>query len=455
MTDQARSLAMDSLLRILEKETFTTEELARSYAEHPKLSREERALYTRLVEGTTENLLTLDYYLNAVSRLETDKMKAAIRTILRMSAYQILFLDRIPDHAVCNEAQKLTEKAGYRQLKGFVNGVLRSLIREKENISLPDPEKKGIDYLSIAYSFPAWLTKMWIRRYGYEETEAMLKAFTGEKKLCIRLNQAKTGREELKESLRKEGLQAEDHPYFENALLLGKVDRIDRLTSFRKGLFYVQDTSSMLALSLVGIREGMRILDVCAAPGGKSLYAAELLGGSGEVISRDLSRKKTDKIDENAKRMGYRNIKSQVWDACALREEDLEAYDLVIADLPCSGLGVVGRKSDIRYHITPAQMHELSILQRQILDLVSAYVKPGGRLLYSTCTISIEENERNAAYIREELPFEALPLEGLPKELYAASAEEGMIQLFPHKGIYHDGFFISLFQKTGKGQEKQ
>ena len=471
MTDEARSLAMDSLLHILENGAFTTEELAKSYAEHPKLSREERALYTRLVEGTTERVLTLDYYLNAVSRLETDKMKAAIRTILRMSAYQILFLDRIPDHAVCNEAQKLTEKAGYWQLKGFVNGVLRSLIREKERISLPDPEKKGIEYLSIAYSFPSWLTKMWIRRYGYEETEAMLKAFTGNKKLCIRLNQARTGREELKEILKKEGLQAEDHPYFEDALLLGKVDRIDRLASFRKGLFYVQDTSSMLALSLAGIREGMRILDVCAAPGGKSLYAAELLKGSGEVISRDLSRKKTEKIDANAKRMGYQNIKSQVWDACVLREEDLEAYDLVIADLPCSGLGVVGRKSDIRYRITPAQMHELSILQRQILDVVSAYVKPGGRLLYSTCTISIEENERNAAYIREKLSLKPLPLEGLPKELYAASAEEGMIQLFPHKGIYHDGFFIALFQKegisslqkegissfqkAGKGQEKR
>ncbi len=454
MTDQARSLAMDSLLRILEKESFTTEELARTYAEHPKLSREERALYTRLVEGTTERVLTLDYYLNAVSKLETGKMKAAVRTILRMSAYQILFLDRIPDHAVCNEAQKLTEEAGYRQLKGFVNGVLRSLIREKERISLPDPEKKGMDYLSIAYSFPTWLTKMWIRRYGYEETEEMLKAFTGRKKLCIRVNQTKTGRDELKESLKKEGVQAEEHPYFEDALLLGKVDRIDRLSSFRKGLFYVQDTSSMLALSLAGIREEMRILDVCAAPGGKSLYAAELLKGSGEVIARDLSRKKTDKICENAERMGYQNIESQVWDASVLREEDREAYDLVIADLPCSGLGVVGRKSDIRYRITPAQMHELSILQGQILDVVSSYVKPGGRLLYSTCTISIEENERNAAYIKEELHFQPLPLEGLPEELYAPSAEEGMIQLFPHKGIYHDGFFISLFEKAGKGPEK-
>lgn len=447
MTDQARNLAMESLLRILEKDVFTTEELAKTYAENPKLSKEERSLYTRLVEGTTERVITLDYYLNAVSSLETDKMKAAVRTILRMSAYQLLYLDRIPDHAICNEAVKLTEKAGYRQLKGFVNGVLRALIREKENIMLPDPERKGADYLSIAYSFPHWLTKLWIRRYGFEETEKMLKAFTGEKKLCIRLNRTKTTRDQLKESLQKEGIKAEDHPYLEDALLLDRLDRIDRLSSFREGLFYVQDTSSMLALSLAGIKEGMKILDVCAAPGGKSLYAADLLQGSGEVLSRDLSKKKTDKIMENAKRMGYSNLKSQVWDALEVREADREAYDLVIADLPCSGLGVLGRKSDIRYRITAAQMHELSILQRQILDVVSTYVKPGGLLLYSTCTISIEENERNAAYIRESLPFEPLPLQGLPEELYDASAEEGMIQLFPHKGIYHDGFFISLFRR--------
>jgi 16S rRNA (cytosine967-C5)-methyltransferase len=446
----ARSLALESLIRILEKDVFSTEEIAETYRQHPDLSKEERALYTRIVEGTTEKVITIDYYLNAVSNTKTDKMKAIIRSILRMSAYQILFLDRIPDHAVCNEAVKLTEKSPYRQLKGFVNGVLRGLIREKDQITFPDPDKKGAEYLSIAYSFPQWLTKMWIRRYGFEETEKMLKAFSGEKKICLRVNQKKTTRDNLKKALAEEDVKAENHPYLENALLVEKLDRVEKLLAFRNGWFYVQDTSSILGVALAGIKEDMQILDVCAAPGGKSLYAADLLKGSGQVIARDLSKEKVGKIQENAKRMGYVNLKTEVQDACEKREEDIEKYDLVIADLPCSGLGVLGRKSDIRYRITPAQMHELSLLQRQILDVVSCYVKPGGLLLYSTCTISIEENERNAAYIKESLPFEALPLEGVPQALDEENSKEGMLQLFPHKGIYHDGFFISLFRKNGE-----
>lgn len=442
---------MKSLMEINEEGVYSTDALQAVYEKYPDLPVKDRNLYTRLVEGTMEHLLTLDYCLNQISKLPVAKMKPMIRSLLRMSAYQILYLNRIPDHAVCNEAVEIAKRNGAVSLKGFVNGVLRNLARKKNALQFPDPKKEPKQYLSVWYSMPEWIVEQWTLQLGLSKTQQVLKAFSGEKPLCAWVNTTRFSAEEVRKELEQEGVEVEEHPYLPQAFLLHGISGLERLSAFQKGMFYLQDTSSVLAAALCGAKENMRIFDVCGAPGGKSLYLANCLNGTGEVLCRDLSASKVSRIEENIRRMGFSNMKAQIQDACELRKEDLASADLVVADLPCSGLGVAGRKSDIRYRIRPKDVENLALLQRKILGVVSGYVKPGGKLLYSTCTISGKENEENVRWIREHLPLEPVPLQNVPRVLRKGTEQEGYLQLLPQDGIYHDGFFIALFQRRAQG----
>lgn len=440
----------------------------------------DKSFIKRLAEGCVERKITMDYVIGQYSRTGVGKMKPVILNILRMGVYQILYMDTVPDAAACNEAVNLAVGKGFQGLKGFVNGVLRAVSREKEQIVWPS--KENIEqYYSVRYSMPIWLVHMWFKRYDVETVEKMLAEFQKPSALTIRLKETlpKGQQEQWKEKAALQGCRISGHPYLPYAYCLEHVDGVARIYGYEEGMFAVQDISSMLAVELAGIREGNLVIDVCAAPGGKAMHAAEKTGVNGVVDARDISEYKLGLIRDNAMRLHpdmleKDRIRIQTWDAAVLDASMLGKADVVIADLPCSGLGVIGHKADIRYRVTEEQIGELAALQRKILGTVYHYLKPGGILLYSTCTISEEENEKNAAWILEQLPMEAVPL-GTEMSLETCMpgntdisgstditsgsgglAELGMpegssqLQLLP--GIHQsDGFFIAKFRRKQDG----
>jgi len=413
----------------------------------------DRAFVTRLVEGTLERLITLDYILDQVSKTPVKKMKPIIRTILRMSVYQLLFMDSVPDSAVCNEAVKLVKSKGFQGLSGFVNGVLRNVARNRETwnkeSAYPDKTKTPEQYLSIRYSLPEWLCKYFVKEYGLEQAEKIAEGSLRNPKTTIRCNTSKLTKEELASRLRAQGLTVEEGVYAADALYLSGYDMLEKIPEFEEGLFLVQDESSMLVAELAGLKRGDFVLDVCSAPGGKALHAANLLEtlGGGTVIARDVSEKKTALINENKQRLAAENIVIQVADATVLDEAMIERADVVFADLPCSGIGIMAKKPEIRYRMTKENQNELVQLQQQMLEVVHRYVKPGGILMYSTCTINKEENEAQARTICEKYGFApAMEKSMVPPALWQGVQEGGFLQLLP--GIHEcDGFFIARLKK--------
>ena len=408
----------------------------------------DKAFIKRVTEGTIEWKLRIDYILNAYSKTTVRKMKPLIRSLLRMSVYQIVWMDSVPDSAVCNEAVKLAQAHKFHNLKGFVNGVLRTIAREKDHIVYPDSSDKT-RYFSVMYSMPEWIVKMWQKEYDDTTLETMLSTLIEGNPVTIRMDET-LPQDETEQCIRnrqKNGIIVNRHPYLPYAYTVENTEGIGNIPEFVEGKFTVQDVSSMLVMQTAGIKEGNRILDVCAAPGGKAVHAACKLKGTGHVLARDLSEYKTELIEENIDRFGYENIDIQVWDATVLDESLIGTADVVIADLPCSGLGIMGRKSDIKYRVTEESLVSLVPLQKKILETVWQYVKPNGTLMYSTCTIHRAENEAMVEWITKNLPLELVSLEDyLPEELYSETTKRGYIQLLP--GVHKtDGFFIAKFRK--------
>lgn len=406
MTDN-REIILAILLEILEKGQYSHLVMKQVLDKYEYLPKQERAFIQRITEGTVERRIQLDYVIDSFSKTKTQKMKPVIRNILRMAVYQILFMDNVPDSATCNEAVKLAVKKGFASLKGFVNGVLRTIAREKETITYPDREKDPAAFLSVYYSMPEWIVKMWISEYGEADTEKILLGMLGRRPLTVRFEERINGerKEELLKAMEAAGIQAVQSEELEYAYFLDHVDSMKGLPGFQEGEIYIQDIGSMLVTELAHVQEGSSVIDVCGAPGGKALHIASKMRGTGHVLVRDLTEYKVGLIQENMERNQIKNCTAQVWDATVLDETLRETADLVIADLPCSGLGVIGRKSDIKYRITREDVEKISSLQRQILQTVSEYVKKGGTLVYSTCTITREENQENAEWFAAHFPF--------------------------------------------------
>lgn len=442
-----RKLALDLLLEIMEEGVFCDKALHSAFETY-LLEKRDRSFLMRLVEGTVERCTEMDYIINQFSKVKTLKMKPVIRNILRMSVYQIFYMEQVPDSAVCNEAVKLTVKRKFQNLKGFVNGVLRNVIRNKEAIVYPDEADKEL-YLSVRYSMPEWLVKMFLKEYGEEETEAVFAAFLKEKDgVSLRCMTSRFTIEEVKDALEQERVSVTAGKLLPYALCIKGYSSIKELTAFQRGMFQIQDESSMLVGQIAGIREGDTVIDVCAAPGGKTLHAADILKGNGLVISADLTKDKTELIRENSRRLEIENIEIYEQDATVYREEWAEKADVLIADLPCSGLGVISKKCDIKYKTKPEDIEALSKLQRQILMISSKYVKKGGRLIYSTCTVAKEENEDNVRWIEENLPFTLVSIEeDLPEALQNRTGQKGYLQVLPSQ-TGTDGFFLSCFIKN-------
>ena len=425
MTDpNQREIIVAILEEVLEEGKYSHLVLGATLEKYQYLSKQQRAFITRVTQGTIERLLQIDAILGQfVKKPKVPKMKPLIRTVLRSSVYQIVFMDGVPDAAVCTEAVRIVQTHGLGGLSGFVNGVLRNISRNKDSITYKD--------LSEAYSMSQWIIDAWEEQFGGETTKQILEELLEEKKTCIRVNTGNISVEELTKNLRAQGITVEPCEEIPYALYISGYDYLRGIPEFLTGDFYIQDFSSMMVAHSAGIQQGDHVIDVCAAPGGKSLHAAELLAGTGLVEARDLSDHKVSLLEENIRRMGLANIRAEKWDATILNEESIGQADVVICDAPCSGLGVVAKKPDIKYHMTKETQKELAILQRQILDVVCAYVKAGGTLMYSTCTISSQENEDNVTWFLEKHPDFSLETEK---------------QFLPKAGK-QDGFFLAKMKK--------
>lgn len=446
-----RELSFSILTEVLEQDSYCNIAIHNTLLKYQYLDKQDRAFLSRLSEGVIERVIELDYVINQFSKVKTTKMKAPIRTILRMGVYQILYMDQVPDRAACNEAVKLAQKKGFVNLKGFVNGVLRNISRQKECILWPNKKTNAKEYLSVRYSCPIWIVELWLKEYTFEETEGILKAFLQDKETTIRCNLTKITTEELKQQLLKENITVKDGEYLPFALKISDYNYLKKIKAFQEGLFQVQDESSMMVAYIAGIQKNDKIIDICAAPGGKATHAAELLEGTGIVSARDVSEEKVSLIEENAKRLNLCNLKAEVRDALDYRESERETADIVFADLLCSGLGVIGKKADIKYKTKEADLESLAKLQKEILKVAEAYVKPGGILMYSTCTINELENKNNIQWFTKHFNFELEPFDSYLKEIEieeSETAQLGYLQFLP--GIHHtDGFFIAKLRKKG------
>ncbi|MBO4289041.1 MAG: 16S rRNA (cytosine(967)-C(5))-methyltransferase RsmB [Lachnospiraceae bacterium] len=397
----------------------------------------DRALFTKTVLGTLQNRIFLDMCIGGYSSVRMEKMRPMIRNLLRLSAYQLCFLDAVPAHAVCNEAVKLTKKLGYGALTRFVNALCRKLA---ENI-------RGLydlcDLPAVRYSFPRWIEQELKDRYTAEETVRIMEAFQGEPApLTARFNLSKAGKEEILSKLHEQGIRTEPSGISKNAWFLKDHPAPGEVAAFQEGLIQYQDLTSILAVEALALQPGEKVLDLCAAPGGKTIAAADAVRPEGSVTSCDVSEGKLSKIQENAERCGFSHVIPVMNDASLFRPEWESAFDAVIADLPCSGLGTLGHKPEVRYRVTPQDVAALSKLQRTMLTHAARYLKPGGRLLFSTCTFTRAENDDNTAFL------DAMQeLEPFAPAISPAKPGQHAVQLMPDQKEIRDGFFIACFRR--------
>ncbi len=431
-----RELILEILLEVTERGQYSHLVIRSVLEKYQYLDKRERAFLTRVAEGTIQRQIELDYILDQFSKVKVRKMKPVIRAILRMGVYQLKYMDSVPASAACNEAVKLAKKKGFGQLSGFVNGVLRGVSRGLDQLTYPKESVDAVKAWSVCYSMPEWIVAQWIGDYGKERTKEILAASLLEAPITVRANLERITPEALAERFKEEGVTAvpldtEKYPGLSYAYTIFGFDHLNGLSSFKEGLFYVQDISSMMVAETVAPKKDSYIIDVCAAPGGKSVHLAEKLGGTGMVEARDLTEYKTDLIRQNIARHQLSNMRAVQMDATVLDEASIGKADVVIADLPCSGLGVMRRKTDIKYKMTLQAEQELVSLQRNMLETVCQYVKVGGTLLYSTCTMDKMENEDNVTWFLKQHPqFELVKMQ----------------QIFPQK-TYGDGFFLAKLQK--------
>lgn len=442
----SREMILEILLQIEEGE-HSHIAIRNALSKYQFLPKQERAFITRVCEGTLEYRIQIDYMIDSFSKVTVDKMKPAIREILRSAVYQLKFMDSIPDSAVCNEAVKLAQRKGFYNLKPFVNGVLRTMAREMSNLKFPEKEDDIVRYLSIRYSMPEPLVNRWLDAYGEEVTEKMLADFLEEKPTTVRCRTYLNSQKAIYESLVNQGVKVEQAPYLPYAYQISGFNHILALDAFINGKILVQDVSSMLVAEAANPQKGDYVIDVCAAPGGKSLHMGDKMEGFGTVDARDVSQYKVNLIEENIQRTNSINVQARVQDATLFDQDSELLADIVLADVPCSGYGVIGKKPEIKYRVTPQKQDEIVILQRTILDRASNYVKPRGTLIFSTCTIAKEENEENMMWFLNNYPFKLESLDScLPEELHSETTALGYLQLLP--GVHKtDGFFLAKFRR--------
>lgn len=401
------------------------------------LDRRESALCSRICYGVQQNQLLLDYWMGQFSKVKVEKLESAVHTALAMGMYQAALMDRIPERSAVSESVELVKQHSRNpNSPRLTNAILRSFCRSLDN--LPQPES-----LAVKYSHPQWLVDLFSGELNGEGVEALLAADNDQPPTTVQVNTLKTTREALLSDLRAQGAEAEPHPWAPGCLELRSTGDLEALSSFRNGAFLVQDAAARLAVTAAGLEPGLRVLDVCAAPGGKSFAAAMDMDNRGELISCDVQEKKVELIRRGAKRLGISILTAQVRNGKEFNPDWEGAFDAVLTDVPCSGLGIIRKKPDIRFK-DPAALEGLPAVQSAILSNASRYVKPGGVLLYSTCTLLRRENEAVVeAFLARNPDFTLEPL-NLPEPL--GSCPSGMLTLWPH--LHHtDGFFMARLRR--------
>ena len=408
------------------------------------LDSRDAALATRLCFGVLQNRLLLDFYIGKFSTTRPEKMEIKVRNALRLGVYQMAFMTKIPHNAAVNESVALTKKHCKNPLAaGMINGVLRNVSRNIDRLPVIESGSRE-EYLSIRYSHPLWLVREFTALLGSEEAEALLEADNGQPPITAQINTCRATAAQTLERLAEAGVEAAPHPWLPDCLVLSGTGNLEHLTAFREGLFYIQDPAARLAVEVADPRPGMKVLDACAAPGGKTFAAAIRMGGEGEIQSCDIHAHKEKLIQAGAERLGFPCIRTAVMDGKKHRPAFEQAFDVVIADVPCSGLGIIRKKPDIRYK-DPEPLAGLPAVQSAILDNVATYVKPGGVLLYATCTLLERENggvvggflDRNKDFTLEKFQ--------LPEPL--GRADNGMFTFWPQRHGT-DGFFIAKLRRN-------
>nr|WP_326189915.1 16S rRNA (cytosine(967)-C(5))-methyltransferase RsmB [uncultured Oscillibacter sp.] len=406
-----------------------------------QLSPQDAALCSRIVYGVTQNRLLLDFYLAAYCSQKPDHLQPPLLDILRLGAYQILFLDKVPDRAAVSEAVELAKRSGRGQAAGLVNAVLRKLSQNK-NALPPIPDRDEAKFLSIRYSHPKWLVKRLLELLGREEAEAFLAADNTAAPLTVQVNPLKTTPEALTAELEALGVRVTPHAWVPGCLELSGTGDLTALEPFQAGHFLVQDGAAALAARAAAVTPGQRVLDVCAAPGGKSFGSAFAMEDRGKILACDLHENKLKRIQDGARRLGLTSICTAAADGREFRPEWEAAFDTVLVDAPCSGLGIIRKKPDTRYKKAD-DLFTLPVVQQAILDNACRYVKPGGVLVYSTCTILPEENQQvTDAFLAQHRDFSR---EDLPLPDQAGQAD-GQVTLWPHRHDT-DGFYICRMRR--------
>ena len=444
--ETARQIALETLLEIEKFEGYSNRVLNRRLNKS-SLEPTDRRLTTKLVYGILENRNLLDHIIRQYINFRINKLNPAIRNILRMGIYQIVFMENIPDSAAVNEAVKLA-KEHKKQYSGFVNGVLRNFLREDKAYKLPNREKDLLNHLTVVYSHPNWIVEKWLKRFGEEFTEALLKCNNETPPLYARVNTLKTTRDKLVESLENEGFSVECGVLSDS--LIVKTENAGSLAhseAFINGEFTIQDVAAMAVGHVVSPKPGQFIIDMCAAPGGKTTHMATLMEDQGTVLAWDIYDHKIEKIQENIDRLGLNSISPELKDALIKDENLVGKADVVLIDAPCSGLGIIRRKPEIKFNKESEDILALSEIQSEMLDVAADYVKPGGSLVYSTCTIEPEENEDQVqAFLNRHPEFLLEKIEeGILPESWS-NEKDAYITLYPHiHGT--DGFFICKMVK--------
>lgn len=407
-----------------------------------EISDMDRGLATELIYGVVENKYYLDYIINKLSKIKVKKMSTYVKIFLRMGTYQILFLDSISDYAAVNETVKLSKKYD-KKSSGFINAILRNEIRNKDTI-MDITEEDSVKYLSIKYSYNSWIIKNWIDNFGQEFTEDLLEANNEKPSIYIRTNTLKVSREELIEKLNQEGITCLKVPMVEEAIKVEKLKNIENNELFKAGLFTIQDISSMIVGKVINPKEDSLILDVCSAPGGKSTHLATLMNNTGQVVARDIFEHKLKLIKATVNRLGLKNVRVEGFDASEIDENSINKFDYVLADVPCSGLGIIRRKPEIKYK-KEEELEDITSIQKKILENASKYVKIGGTLVYSTCTVQDMENINIiTSFIEKNNNFELTPIDTVNVDL--DNQDKGYLKIYPNiHGI--DGFFIAKLKR--------
>lgn len=444
--DAVREQALKILIKVLEDKAYSNI-LIKNLGQ--KYSVLDRSFITEIVYGTLKWRLKIDNAIAQLSKVRQDKISIPIINILRLGIYQIDFMDKVPPSAAVDECVKLAKKYSNIGAANYVNAILRSYIRKHDTITYPKKEENIISFLSVFYSYPEWLVEKLVDELGPQFTEEFLKASNNVPGLTVRVNRLKTGRQSLSALLSQNGIEPSHGQYISDALVLKNVPGIENMGEYRKGYFSVQDESSMLAALILSPKPGEFVMDVCSAPGTKSTYIAELMENKGTVLSGDVSINKLKLVDENAKRLGIKIIRTINSDASKTISEYSGKADRLLIDAPCSGFGLMRKKPEIRWNRTFDDIQNIGAVQEAILNASSKYLKIGGIMVYSTCTVLEEENlgmvqrflNNNRNFVMEDIT------DLIPDKLRNENCRNGYLNLYPNvHGI--DGFFISRLKRV-------